>query len=272
MKSKKLTFAVVLCTILLIFSVNAFAEGSLLKKGMSGDNVVLLQDNLRSLGYFNVESTGYFGSITKNAVIRLQRDNGILVDGIVGNQTYGVINNLLSGGSAAVSRGSVDRTANANYLMPWFGGVDSFFKIGDTASVYDIDSGLSFKVKRTYGYNHSDTETLSAEDTAIMKRIYGGQWSWSRRAIIVTVNGTRIAASMAGMPHAGVDSAATNTYVQSRSGGFGSGTNLDAVKGNGMNGHFDIHFYGSRTHGTNRVDPDHQAMVKKAADWAKNNY
>jgi hypothetical protein len=38
-----------------------------------------------------------------------------------------------------------------------------------------------------------------------------------------------------------------------------------------MNGHFDIHFYGSRTHETNRVDSAHQKMVKKAAAWAKEN-
>jgi hypothetical protein len=238
---------------------------------MSGENVVVLQDNLRSLGYFSVNSTGYFGSITKNAVIKLQEDNGIQVDGIVGNQTYGIIDMLLGGSKVTISRGGTDRAEKSDYLMSWFGGVISFFKIGDTATVLDIDTGLSFKVKRTYGYNHSDTETLTSEDTAIMKRVYGGQWSWTRRAVIVTVNGTKIAASMAGMPHAGVDSAPANTYVQSRSGGFGNGTNLDTVKDNGMNGHFDIHFIGSKTHGSSKVDPKHQAAVKQAAEWAKNN-
>jgi len=44
------------------------------------------------------------------------------------------------------------------------------------------------------------------------------------------VNGRKMAASMAGMPHAGVDSAPANTYVKSRSGGYGAGDNLDSVK------------------------------------------
>ena len=38
-----------------------------------------------------------------------------------------------------------------------------------------------------------------------MKSIYGGDWSWERRPVIITVNGRKLAASMAGMPHAGVE-------------------------------------------------------------------
>ena len=77
---------------------------------------------------------------------------------------------------------------------------------------------------------------------------------------------------MAGMPHAGSDKAAANAYIKSRSGGYGAGTNLDAIKGNNMDGVFDIHFYNSKTHGSNSVNEAHQNMVKKAANWAKNNY
>jgi len=39
-----------------------------------------------------------------------------------------------------------------------------------------------------------------------------------------------------------------------------------------MSGHFDVHFYGSKTHGTNKVDSAHQSAVKKAAKWAAENY
>lgn len=162
-------------------------------------------------------------------------------------------------------------TQKTNYLLPWFNTVNNLFAIGDTATVYDIDSGLSFKVKRTYGHNHADCEALTARDTAIMKKVFGGEWSWTRRAVIISVNGKKIAASIAGMPHAGRDKYAANKYISSRSGGYGRGENLDAVKGNNMNGHFDIHFYGSRTHDTNRIDSEHQKMVKKAAEWAKEN-
>ncbi len=104
-----------------------------------------------------------------------------------------------------------------------------------------------------------------------MKKIFGGNWDWERRAVIITVGTTKIAASMSGMPHAGLDKYSANKTVSSRSGGFGRGENLDAVKGNNMNGHFDIHFYGSRTHGTNKTDSKHQEMVNVANAWAKKN-
>jgi hypothetical protein len=120
-------------------------------------------------------------------------------------------------------------------------------------------------VQRTGGTNHADTETLSKEDTEILKEIYGGQWKWDRRAIILTVGDRRIAASMSGMPHAGRDDLAARTMVRNRSGGYGTGINYDSIKGNGMDGHFDIHLLHSRTHKTNRVDFMHSQMVLKAA-------
>lgn len=51
--------------------------------------VVKLQNKLKRLGYFprHVRSTGYFGSITANAVIRFQRHKGLYQDAIVGPRT-----------------------------------------------------------------------------------------------------------------------------------------------------------------------------------------
>jgi peptidoglycan hydrolase-like protein with peptidoglycan-binding domain len=245
------------------------ASTRLLKKGMRGSEVTNLQNDLKKLGYFTMNSTGYFGDYTEGAVKKLQKSNGLLQDGIAGAATISLINRLLGGTSDTSSRGTARQN---NYLFPWFGDVTKAFKTGATATVYDIGTGLSFKVKRTYGTNHADVETVTAEDTKTLKKIYGGSWSWSRRAVIVTVGGRKIAASMNGMPHAGRDDKPANAKVSGRSGGYGYGANLDAVKGNGMDGQFCIHFYGSRTHGTNRVDSGHQAMVKKAAEWAKKNY
>ncbi|KUO69347.1 MAG: peptidoglycan-binding protein [Clostridia bacterium BRH_c25] len=240
-------------------------SGKVLKKGTSGKEIVNLQSDLKKLSLFTLQSTGYYGDATEKAVKNLQKKNGLLQDGVAGNATISLINRLLGGASSTSSRGTARQT---NYLLPWFNEVSKIFKIGTTATVYDIETGLSFKVKRTYGTNHADCEPLTANDTKIMKKIYNGSWSWGRRAIIATVGSTKIAASMNGMPHAGRDNKPANKYITSRSGGYGAGTNLDAVKGNGMDGQFCIHFSGSKTHGTNRVDSGHQAMVKKAAEWA----
>ncbi|MDW7672404.1 MAG: peptidoglycan-binding protein, partial [Bacillota bacterium] len=119
-------------------------------------------------------------------------------------------------------------------------------------------------VKRTYGTNHADVEALTKEDTGVMKQTAGGEWSWTRRPVIVEVHGVRIAASIALMPHAGRDDLPALQTVNNRSGGFGRGTNLDEVKGNDMHGHVDLHFLGSKGHASGRVDSKHQAAVKEA--------
>jgi len=274
MRKKKLAFAAVSAAIIVFCfcmnSVHVSATPALLKKGMSGSEVAALQKDLKTLGYFSLNPTGYYGGTTEKSVKNLQKKYGYPQDGIAGKSTLALIDRLLGRNAASsVSRG---QTVRNNFLMSWFNGVENIFTIGETAAVLDIQTGLSFKVKRTYGYNHADCETLTANDTAVMKKIYGGAWSWSRRAIIVTVDGKRFAASMSGMPHAGNENYAANRHINSRSGGYGAGLNLDAVKGNKMSGHFCIHFYNSRTHGSNRVDKAHQRMAKLANEWAKENF
>jgi hypothetical protein len=121
--------------------------------------------------------------------------------------------------------------------------VKNIFKKLDKARVVDFETGLSFVVQRRAGFNHADVQPLSADDTAAMKAIYGGKWSWQRRAVIVELDGYRIAASMNGMPH-------------------GTG----AIRGNNFNGHFCIHFRDSKTHSGNVDDNlSHLLMVWKAA-------
>lgn len=143
---------------------------------------------------------------------------------------------------------------------------------GGTAVIEDVYSGKRFSIKRTFGTNHADVETLTAADTAIMKQIWGG-FNWQRRPVIVHVAGRRLAASMAGMPHAGKDSAPNLAYVGGRSNGYGYGQNLDAVKGNNMDGVCDLHFRGSRKHKDGRIsattDPLHQAAVSVAASYKR---
>ena len=55
--------------------------------GSKNQNVVALQNRLKTLGYFKFHSTGYYGPITRNAVIRFQRANGLRPDGVAGPLT-----------------------------------------------------------------------------------------------------------------------------------------------------------------------------------------
>ena len=119
-----------------------------------------------------------------------------------------------------------------------------YFNKYSSATIMDLDTGLQFNVQRRGGSNHADVQPLTAEDTATMKAIYYGKWSWKRRAVIVEMeNGRKIAGSMNGMPH-------------------GRG----AIAGNNFNGHSCIHFRDSTTHGSRKVDLTHQMMVWKAAN------
>ncbi|GMQ58448.1 hypothetical protein AN1V17_28430 [Vallitalea sediminicola] len=57
------------------------------KKGDSGSNVTSLQYLLKSKGY-NLSADGIFGSGTKSIVKNFQASNGLVSDGIVGEQTW----------------------------------------------------------------------------------------------------------------------------------------------------------------------------------------
>ncbi|MBR1560361.1 MAG: hypothetical protein IJ646_09010 [Clostridia bacterium] len=134
-------------------------------------------------------------------------------------------------------------SASSVKVMDWFSSdIQKIFSKGTTATITDVETGLSWREQRRGGSSHADVQPVSAEDTATLKKVYGGKWSWDRRAIIVTIDGVHYAASMNGMPH-------------------GSG----AISSNNFDGHHCIHFLNSRTHGTDRVCPLHQAAIQKAA-------
>ena len=190
-----------------------------------------LQSGLKELGYFSGNVTSYFGSKTYESVRKFQRANGLTVTGKADIATQRLLFSL------APDAENIEVIEKLN----WFNDAKNLFKNGATATIIDVTTGTSFTVKRTGGYNHADVEPISASDTAAMKKMLGGSWSWNRRPIIVVYNGRYLAASMNGMPHS-----------------------FDKVSGNNFSGHFCIHFAGSRTHGTNRVDEAHQAAVEKA--------
>jgi len=134
------------------------------------------------------------------------------------------------------------QSANHKIQMFQWEEVDDILPKYSKFTVVDLETGMKFRVQRRAGSNHADVQPLTSEDTAIMKKIYNGQWSWKRRAIIViSEEQMKIAASMHGMPHGG-----------------------GALKNN-FPGHFCIHFYGSTTHRTNFMDLSHKLMILKAA-------
>ena len=71
-----------------------FSSYPTLKKGARGNITKLLQEKLVSLGYNTNGIDGIFGSATKNAVISFQKSNGLVVDGIVGINTWKKLINI----------------------------------------------------------------------------------------------------------------------------------------------------------------------------------
>ena len=65
-----------------------------LRKGAAGNITKLLQEKLVSLGYITNGVDGIFGSGTKAAVIAFQKSKGLVVDGIVGKNTWRKILNI----------------------------------------------------------------------------------------------------------------------------------------------------------------------------------
>ncbi|MBB6217127.1 peptidoglycan hydrolase-like protein with peptidoglycan-binding domain [Anaerosolibacter carboniphilus] len=262
----------VLLVVFVGFSASAWAaEGTSLsqnvyKQGMTHGDVQIIQAALKKDGVFkNDKTTTYFGSVTKKAVEDFQKKYGLEADGIVGKGTISkmVALGLIDGtnNSQVVSRGS--RRSSGAYL-DWWSEVSKMISRNDILTIEDLDTGKTFKVQVTAGTNHADVETLSKEDTAVIKSIWGG-FSWDRRPVLVYTGDQTIAASMTAMPHAGVDSAAGGTNVSGRSGGYGSGYNFDFIKDNGMDGHIDLHFKNSLRHKDDKVDPQHQQAIQRAA-------
>lgn len=251
--------------ILIAFSIITTPSNVLaatLKIGSRGTEVSYVQSALKELGFFSYHTaTGYFGTITQNAVINFQRANNLKVDGIVGSETMQALTSLVPKTETYNKLGAVD----------WFSSVQYIFPREGNAVVTDVLTQKSFNVKRTFGTNHADVEPLTSTDAQIIKEIWGG-WSWERRAVVVNVDGTLLAGSMTAYPHAGVDNAPSLAIVNNRSGNYGRGQNFDSVKNNGVDGHMDIHFLNSRTHSTNVVQKVHQDKVSIAHEYINKNY
>ena len=60
---------------------------ALAKPGDRSSEVTALQQRLQKLGYFKGPTTGYYGPLTKQAVLRYQQAKGLTPDGMVGTST-----------------------------------------------------------------------------------------------------------------------------------------------------------------------------------------
>ena len=130
--------------------------------------------------------------------------------------------------------------------LDWFKGGNSLVRRGGYATLYDIDTGISLRIKRKGGTNHMDVEPATASDTGKLRRIAGGTFSWKSHAVVLIKAGRYIAAAINTMPHGD-----------------------QTIKDNDFPGQFCLHMAGAKTHGTDRVNPDHQASIDRVMKWAE---
>lgn len=215
-----------------------------LRYGSSGSNVKDLQAVLKMKGFFTGEIDGRFKASTRTAVKNFQRSVGLETDGLAGNYTLSALYTMLNPpdlSAIAPWPANLDLGLSLAVEKPaWSAASSQLFKTGSTAVVVDVRTGYAFTVKRTGGHYHADVETVTPLDTATFCKS-AGCFSWARRPVWVVVNGHRLAASMNCMPHG-----------------------YDSIAGNDMKGQFCIHFVGSRTHGSGKVDPDHRKCIEEA--------
>lgn len=80
--------------IIFILGFTEKAEASRhLDVGSTGQDVTYIQSMLKKLGYFNTDTTGYYGPITVSAVEQFQQDFGVEITGGVGPKTAEMLNN-----------------------------------------------------------------------------------------------------------------------------------------------------------------------------------
>lgn len=82
---------------LLALSLTVTTAFALSKIGSRSEEVKQIQTALRDRGYFTSNIDGIFGTLTKNAVMNFQKDNGLTVDGIAGKNTLAALG--IAGGS-----------------------------------------------------------------------------------------------------------------------------------------------------------------------------
>ena len=217
-------------------------SATLLKFGMEGSEVKKLQQELASRNFLsNSQVTGYYGSITRTAVKQFQEAAKLSVaDGVAGPETLEMVYDRSNGIRQTIAQ-SAGVAKNVILLDWWKGGSSLLARPGGIGTLTDVKTGRSFQIRRSGGNKHFDVHPLTAEDTAIMKKNYGGSWSWSRRAVWLTVGGKTYACSQNGMPHS-PDPSSTDNFP----------------------GHFCLHMLNSRTHGSNSLDKEHQSCIQYA--------
>lgn len=121
-KRKSVIISAAICLVAAIiaaFSGLTVARAANIVKGDTTANIKVVQTRLATLGYYTYKVDGIWGSRTKKAVKKFQRDYGLTADGIVGARTEKALKITLTGKSSrsknTVSSANLDLLAKCVY-------------------------------------------------------------------------------------------------------------------------------------------------------------
>ncbi len=221
----------------------------------TNEDVLRVQIRLRDLGYFNFKPTGVFQSMTADAAKKFQQkhtmDDGspMIADGTIGPQSMDILfRHSVSQADIAASipfgKALEGEATVKGELVAW-DEVKPLLSVGTAYAIVDYNTGMSFIMAFTGGGNHAEMECQDAFNAGIYKEVFGGEYNYSKRSVVVTINGRKIAASLFGWPH-------------------GS----DEYPANEMGGHACLFFDGSLSHVGSLPDAEHQELIYRAAGRA----
>lgn len=170
--SRRIKLLISFLVLLLLFFVStqiAFGSSNVtLKIESRGSFVTQLQKDLKSLGFMDIEPTGYFGNITEAAVKEFQEKTGLLVDGIAGKQTLGKIDSLLNRESTAY-RGSTKSKGQSvvDYAKRFLG---TRYRWGGTTTKGFDCSGFTQYAYKKYGVSISRVSRSQAKNGTYIKK------------------------------------------------------------------------------------------------------
>ena len=215
----------------------------------TGEMVVRIQTRLRDLGYFLFKPTGKFQSMTANAAVEFQKfqqdENGraIMTDGTIGEQSQEILfsSNAIRSPIPPETNIPIGPGITSSYIqgeiVPW-SEIKDKLEVGKIYQFTDGATGTVFKMVCTHMVNHAEMETASADDTVLFLSVFGECFNYSKRGMLLNLDGQQVICSMQGWPHGG-----------------------DTVQNNDMTGKVCVYFDGS-TSGVGKLqDVEHLGKI-----------
>jgi len=229
------------------------ASGASYAQGDRAKAVQFIQTVLEQQAYYFGDITGSFGVITKRAAEAFQADYGLAQTGGIDESQLLLLIDVYLG----VYNEGVRMVYEETFYNPdWNEAKAQLKEIGVTSGAVlyltDLLTDITFRISVQSLSGHIDAEPLTAADTAALCRAYGVSSAeelenrYERRPMLLTIayNGmnVQIVSSLYGVPHG-----------------------ADTIADNGYDGQFCLYLSGSLAHGTQVVNPDHEAAIAQAA-------